>query len=80
MAKKKESASATDKSQHTFLFSKRNYQIMLGGLLLIVIGCVLMIGKEDIYSFTKITLAPILIFAGLMLQIVAILYKGPNSK
>jgi hypothetical protein len=37
-----------------------------------------MIGKEDIYSFTKITLAPIIIMAGYLVELVAILYR-PKS-
>ncbi|MBM3935807.1 MAG: DUF3098 domain-containing protein [Sphingomonadales bacterium] len=60
------------------LFQPINYLLMVFGLLLLVAGNVLMIGKEDIYSFTKITLAPIIIAAGYLVELVAILYR-PKS-
>lgn len=60
------------------LFQPINYRLMVLGLVLLVAGNVLMIGKEDIYSFTKITLAPIIIAAGYLVELVAILYR-PKS-
>jgi hypothetical protein len=60
------------------LFQPINYLLMLLGLLLLLLGNALMIGKEDIYSFTKITLAPIIIMAGYLVELVAILYR-PKS-
>ncbi|MBM3912016.1 MAG: DUF3098 domain-containing protein [Sphingomonadales bacterium] len=60
------------------LFQPINYRLMLLGLVLLVAGNALMIGKEDIYSFTKITLAPIIIAAGYLVELVAILYR-PRS-
>lgn len=68
-----------------FLFDKTNYYIMLAGLALILLGFVLMSGgkstdphvfnKEEIYSFRRITLAPILIIAGFVVEVVAIMRK-----
>jgi len=76
--KKKELSAARSQS----LFSKENYKWMLIGVVVIAIGVVLMVGgksddpnqfkKEEVYSFTRITLAPILILAGLVLEIFAI--------
>jgi len=57
------------------LFSKKNYTWMLIGLGLIALGNILMIGTEDIYGFTKITLAPIMIMAGFLIEIYAILFR-----
>jgi hypothetical protein len=51
---------------------------MLLGLVLLVVGNLLMIGKEDIYSFTKITLAPLVISLGYLVELAAILYR-PRS-
>ena len=48
-------------------------------IVLVAIGFILMMGTEDIYSFTKITLAPIVVVAGFALGFVAILYK-PKTK
>ena len=61
------------------LFGRSNYMWMLIGLALIVVGNVLMIGNEDIYSFTKITLAPIVIMLGFLVEIYAIMYR-PASR
>lgn len=65
-----------------FLFSKENYIFVIGGLLLIIIGMLLMSGghmpddniwdPDIIYSFRRITLAPIVILVGLVLPIVGI--------
>lgn len=58
-----------------FVFKKQNYIIMLAGLLVIIIGFTLMYGKEDIYDFRKITLAPIVVLTGFVIEVFAILYK-----
>lgn len=63
------------KEDGILLFRKKNYTWMLIGLALIALGNILMIGTEDIYGFTKITLAPILIMAGFLVEIFAILYR-----
>jgi hypothetical protein len=68
-----------------FMFGKQNYQIMFVGLAVIILGFVLMAGgksadpnvfKEDeIYSFQRITLAPFLVIAGLVIEAYAIMKK-----
>ena len=65
--------------QHEFVFAKENYMLMLIGLAVIVIGFVLMYGKEDIYDFRKITLAPIVVIAGFVIEIFAIMKKPKAS-
>lgn len=60
------------------LFGAMNYRLMILGLVLLLVGNFLMIGKEDIYSFTKITLAPLVIALGYLVELVAILYR-PKS-
>ena len=82
MAKQKDSK----KPENQFLFGKRNYLIMLIGLLVIALGFILMAGggsddpnifNEDIYSFRRIRLAPTLVLIGLAIEIYAIF---ANSK
>jgi hypothetical protein len=74
------SSSITDafRRKGTPLFGPMNYRLMLLGLVLLVVGNLLMIGKEDIYSFTKITLAPLVISLGYVVELAAILYR-PRS-
>ena len=57
------------------VFGKRNYQLLIASIAVVAIGFFLMMGTTDIYSFTKITLAPIVVIAGFALGFVAILKK-----
>jgi Protein of unknown function (DUF3098) len=68
------------------LFGKENYRWMMIGMFLIILGLLLMIGGKSkdpnvfdtspVYSFRRITLAPILILGGLALEIVGIFKKS----
>ena len=69
------------------LFGKENYRWMLIGFIVIILGLLLMIGGKskdpnvfnasEVYSFRRITVAPILILGGLVLEIVGI-FKKPK--
>ena len=70
-----------------FAFGKENYRLMLIGLAFIVLGFLLMVGggstdpskfNPEIFSFRRITLAPILILAGYVIEIFAIM-KRPKD-
>lgn len=65
-----------------FLFGKKNYIIMLVGIIVIALGFILMAGggsddptvfNEEIYNFQRIRLAPTLVLIGLAIEIYAIL-------
>ena len=68
------------------LFTRENYKWMLIGLAVMAVGFFLMAGgkspdpnvfnDKDVYSTTRITIAPILIIAGLILEIFAIMRKA----
>ena len=67
-----------------FAFNKDNYRIMFVGLAFIILGFILMIGggskdpnvfNPAIFNFQRLTLAPILILAGYVIEIVAIMKK-----
>jgi hypothetical protein len=71
-----------------FNFGKRNYQLMIVGLLLILLGYFLMSGGKsedpnifnpEIFSTTRITTSVLLIIFGLGVEVVAILYKDKNA-
>jgi hypothetical protein len=70
-----------------FVFKKKNYMILIGGLVLILLGITLMIGggsedptqfSEEIFNFQRLTLAPILIVTGFVMGVFAIMYKSKN--
>ena len=69
-------------NQPQFIFGKKNYQIMLIGLVCIAVGFILMAGggsdnpevfNEEIYSWRRIRLAPTLVIIGFAIEIYAIL-------
>lgn len=74
----------------TFLFDKTNYIWMIAGVLLILIGFMLMAGGksadphkfnyDEIYSFRRITLAPIVVLLGFGIEIYAIMRKPKSQK
>ena len=76
---KKGTSPKNPKTEHHFVFTKKNYQIMLLGLLVIVIGFVLMYGTENIYDFRKTTLAPIVVILGFAIEVFAILKKPSET-
>jgi len=78
--------SANNKS--TPLFAKENFLFMLIGGVVIALGMYLMSGGKsddpsvfsntEVYSKTRITIAPILIIIGLMIEVYAI-FKKPKT-
>jgi len=65
-----------------FLFGKRNYIIMLIGIVFIAVGFIFMAGggsedpnifNEEMYNWQRIRLAPTLVIIGLGIEIYAIL-------
>lgn len=64
----------------SFAFGKRNYHLFLASIAVVIFGFILMTGTEDIYSFTKITLAPLVVVIGFALGIVSILIKPKNRQ
>ena len=75
--------------KENFALGKENYILLVIGFAIIVLGFILMIGgksedptvfnEEEIFSFRRITLAPIVVLAGFVFEIWAIM-KKPKSK
>ena len=84
MIDKKQPVSVTNNK----LFGKENYIWIIAGLVIIAIGLVLMAGgnsadpnvfdPKEVYSKTRITVAPILILLGLAVEVFAIFRKPKN--
>lgn len=70
------------------LFAKENYTWMVIGAVVVALGMILMSGGKNqdpntfdynvVYSTTRITVAPILIVAGLLIEVYAI-FKKPKQ-
>ena len=79
----KEKKQVTAGSSSTPLFGKENYMWMAIGLGVLAMGFFLMAGgksadpkvfnDDDVYSTTRITIAPMLIIAGFIIEIFAIM-------
>jgi hypothetical protein len=91
MATSKETEKKTTKTvtQSNSLFGKQNYMWMLIGLAIMAVGFILMAGgksadpnvfdDKDVNGFRRITLAPLLIVGGLIVEIFAILKKSKDN-
>jgi hypothetical protein len=77
-----------NKEKMNFALGRENYKLLAIGFVIIVIGFLLMLGgrsespdqfSDDIFSFRRITLAPIVVLAGFIFEIWAIM-KKPKSE
>ena len=81
---------ASSSRLNTPLFGKENYRWMLIGIIVIALGLFLMAGgkskdpnvfdPKEVYSFTRITVAPILILGGFVIEIFAIFRKDKKTQ
>jgi len=71
------------------IFNKENYKLMLLGVVVMAVGMLLLSGGKNtdpnvfdtskVYSTTRITIAPLLILAGLVIEIFAIFRKTKQT-
>jgi hypothetical protein len=78
-----------DKEKTNFALGKENYKLLAIGFAIIVAGFLLMLGgkspspdkfSDNIFSFRRITLAPIVVLAGFAFEIWAIMKKPGNTE
>ena len=77
------------KNKKGFIFSKKNYRLMLIGLGVIALGFILMLGggskdpdvfNPDLFNFRRIRLAPAIVLIGFGIEVAAILRTFKNTK
>jgi len=70
-----------------FAFTKKNYILLIVGLAFMASGLILMIGggaenpsefSAEIFNFQRLTLAPILLATGFIIEIFAIMSKSKD--
>ena len=70
-------------------FSKKNYYVLIAGIAAIFLGYILMIGggsddpnvfNPEIFSFQRITLAPMVCLAGFIIIFIAIMWRPKISE
>lgn len=79
-------ASAPAANADDMAFVKQNYMLMIIGVVLIIVGYMLMAGGksedpnvfngDEIFSFRRITLAPIVVLLGYAIEVYAIVKKA----
>ncbi len=88
LTKEKVLKDTTQEQDEGFAFGKQNYRLMAIGFAIIVLGFILMTGgasedpnvfNEEIFSFRRITLAPLIVLAGFIFEIWAIMKKPNNN-
>ena len=76
-------------SNLNFALGKENYILLIIGFVIILIGFILMMGgkadnpsefSEEIFSFRRITLAPLLVLFGFVFEIYAIMKKPKEEE
>ena len=74
----------TNKIKPGFALGKKNYKLMAIGFAIILVGFFLMVGGKadspevfnpEVFSFRRITLAPMVVLAGFIFEIYAIMTK-----
>ncbi len=74
MTEKKTSPANQDRKSE-LVFTKKNYQLLLISIAIVLLGFILMIGTTDIYDFRKTLLAPMVVLFGFGFGVYAILKK-----
>jgi hypothetical protein len=78
-----------NKEKVNFALGRENYKLLAIGFVIIVIGFILMIGgksespekfSQNIFSFRRITLAPIVVLAGFVFEIWAIMKRPRDTE
>ena len=80
--------SPKENNEAKMALSNLNYVLILCGLAIIIVGFMLMVGggsddpnvfNAKMFSFRRITLAPIVVVAGFAFEVFAILWRPKNS-
>jgi len=72
-------AKSTETSSIQFVFGKENYRLLIISIAIVAFGFILMSGTTDIYSDTKIVIAPLVVLAGFAIGFFAIFKKSVNG-
>jgi len=68
--------SATQKQKEELVFTKKNYQLLLISIGIVVLGFLLMMGADgDIYDTRRTLIAPVVVLFGFAFGVYAVLKK-----
>ncbi|WP_299824593.1 DUF3098 domain-containing protein [uncultured Pontibacter sp.] len=71
-----------EENKNRLAFGKKNYTVMLVGLLVLAVGFIIMTLDKEAYGlgFMGITLGPIVVLAGFIIELFAILVKDKTNE
>ena len=81
-------ANSNEKEEINFVFNKVNYKLMIIGLILIILGLIFLSGggskdpevfNEAVFNLRRMVIAPVLMLAGFVLEIYAIMYRSKEN-
>ncbi len=81
----KSNSTEETKSKFSFTFGKKNYILLIAGIVVLVIGYLCLIGggsddpnvfNENIFNVQRLVIAPLLIVAGLIIEVFAIMIRS----
>lgn len=85
---KEKSLKDTEKSGFDFIFGKTNYILLVAGLIILFIGYIMLTGggsddpnqfNYDMFDARRLVVAPVMILAGFLVEILAIMYKSSKK-
>ena len=77
MAQKHHTKTVTERDNE-MPFTRKNYRLLLISIAIVVIGFILMMGTTDIYDTRKTLIAPMVVLAGFVFGIYAIMKREDN--
>ena len=72
----KKTTSATQNQKEELVFTKKNYQLLIISIAIVVVGFILMMGADgDIYDTRRTLIAPMVVLFGFAFGVYAVLKK-----
>ncbi len=71
----KRTAPVPQERKSELVFTKRNYQLLIISIAIVVLGFLLMVGETDVYDLRKTLVAPMVVLFGFGFGVYAILKK-----
>lgn len=68
------------RARRPLVFTRRNYVLLIAGVLAVIVGYALMAIENELYGFLSLYVAPLIILGGYLEIIYAILWRPPEGR
>lgn len=76
----KSSRTSRSRPSRPFVFTRRNYVLIIAGVLAVVVGYALMAIENEVYGFISLYVSPIIILGGYVGVIYGIMWRPNDEK